>query len=246
MEISLAAEKVGHIGFLPVTNSMIASWGVTGFLIFISFFLKRSLKEIPGKLQNFVETVFEAITNFIENVTGDKDQARYFFPFIATFFVFIILNNWFGLMPGFGSIGFHEIHEGKELFIPFLRAGTADLNMTFALATISIVLTQIVGFMALGFSYTKKYFNLKDPISFFVGILETVSEFAKILSFAFRLFGNVFAGEVLLVVIMTLLPVAAPLPFMFLEVFVGFIQALVFAMITLVNLKIAAMAHEEH
>lgn len=246
MEISLAAEKIGEIGGFPVTNSMIAAWFIAFFLIVVGFFVGRNVKEIPGKVQNFFEMIFEAVLGVVESITGDRKQAFFFFPFITTFFIFIILNNWLGLLPGFGSIGFYEEHHGKEVLVPFLRGGNADLNMTFALAIISVVLTQVVGILATGYRYGAKYLSFKDPISFFVGILETVSEVAKILSFAFRLFGNIFAGEVLLLVVMSLVPLFIPLPFLFLEIFVGFVQALVFAMLTLVNMKIATMVHEAH
>ncbi|MCK4525128.1 MAG: F0F1 ATP synthase subunit A, partial [Candidatus Andersenbacteria bacterium] len=120
----------------------------------------------------------------------------------------------------------------------------SDLNTTLALAIVSVLATQIFGIIALGvFKYGKKFINFSSPITFFVGILELVSEVAKMVSFSFRLFGNVFAGEVLLVVIMTLAPFIAPLPFFGLELFVGFVQALVFAMLTLVFLKMAVTAH---
>ena len=129
---------------------------------------------------------------------------------------------------------------------PIFRPGSADLNTTLALAIVSVIVTQIFGLMALKFSYLKKFFNFSSPIDFFVGILEIISEFAKIISFAFRLFGNIFAGEVLLVVIAFLIPVVLPMPFYGLELFVGFIQALVFAMLSLVFFNMATQSHEEH
>lgn len=138
-----------------------------------------------------------------------------------------------------------EHKSGK--FTPLFRSGSADLNMTIALALISVIVTQIVGFKALGIGYLKKFFNFKNPIAFFVGILELISEFAKIISFSFRLFGNMFAGEVLLAVMLMLVPYFAPIPFYGLEVFVAVVQAFVFAMLTLVFIKLAMMPHrEEH
>ncbi|MCC6711603.1 MAG: F0F1 ATP synthase subunit A [Candidatus Pacebacteria bacterium] len=136
--------------------------------------------------------------------------------------------------------------EEKSVFVPYLRAGTADLNTTLALGLFSQVMAQIVGVKYLGFSYFKKFFNFKDPIMMFVGILELVSEFSKVLSYAFRLFGNIFAGEVLLVVMSALIPVVVPMPFYGLEIFVGFIQALVFSLLSLVFFNIATLSHDEH
>jgi F-type H+-transporting ATPase subunit a len=138
-----------------------------------------------------------------------------------------------------------ETEEGPEL-VPLFRAATADLNTTLALAIFSIVLTQIFGFQHLKLGYLKKFFNFSNPLMTFVGILELVSEFAKIVSFAFRLFGNVFAGEVLLAVMAFLVPVVVPMPFYGLELFVGFIQALVFAMLSLVFFNMATQSHDEH
>ncbi len=135
--------------------------------------------------------------------------------------------------------------ETTGLFVPYLRAGTADLNTTIALALISVALTQIYGFKHLGLGYMKKYINLKNPLLTFVGLLEIILEFAKIMSFAFRLFGNIFAGEVLLAVMMFLVPIIVPMPFYGLELFVGFIQALVFSMLTLVFFNLATLGHEE-
>lgn len=138
--------------------------------------------------------------------------------------------------------------EHKERkFTPLFRPGSADLNTTTALALISVFITQIVGFKTLGIGYLKKFFNFKNPIAFFVGILELISEFAKIISFSFRLFGNIFAGEVLLAVMLMLAPYFVPIPFYGLEIFVAVIQAFVFAMLTLVFIKLATISHtEEH
>jgi F-type H+-transporting ATPase subunit a len=137
-------------------------------------------------------------------------------------------------------------HAEDGVFVPYLRAGTADLNTTIALALITVLATQFMGVKYLGLSYFKKFFNFSDPIMFFVGILELISEFGKILSFAFRLFGNVFAGEVLLVVISALTYVVVPMPFYGLEIFVGFIQGLVFALLSIVFYNMATIGHDDH
>ena len=139
-----------------------------------------------------------------------------------------------------------EAPEKKTTFVPIFRPGTADLNTTLALALFSVFTTQLFGVQALGMPYFKKFINFSSPIMFFVGILEFISEFAKIISFAFRLFGNIFAGEVLLVVIAFLVPVVIPMPFYGLEIFVGFIQALVFSLLSLVFYNMATESHDEH
>ncbi|MDZ7586932.1 MAG: FoF1 ATP synthase subunit a, partial [Patescibacteria group bacterium] len=165
------------------------------------------------------------------------------FPLIASIFLFVMLASWAGLLPGSETIGFMKNIDGLKEFVPFFRGGTADLNITLGLAIFAVFSIQYYGYKTLGLKYFKKFFDLSNPINFFVGFLELISEFAKIISFAFRLFGNIFAGEVLIAVIAFLLPIIAPLPFIGLEIFVGFIQALVFATLTLVFITIATNNH---
>ena len=245
MHVSISPEIITTVFGIPITNTLITSIIATVILLAIAYFATKNMKEIPSGLQNLFETIIEALFNMIDSVTGDRKQTYQFFPLVTTVFIFIILSNWLGLVPGIGSIGFFETaHDGHSSFVPLLRSANSDLNTTLALAIVSVVATQIFGIMALGIiKYGKKFINFSSPITFFVGILELVSEVAKMISFSFRLFGNVFAGEVLLVVIMTLVPFIAPLPFFALELFVGFVQALVFAMLTTVFLKMAVTAH---
>jgi F-type H+-transporting ATPase subunit a len=241
LHISLAAEKVGHIGSFPVTNSLLTTWIVMALLGIFAVLSTRKLSLIPGSLQLVAETIVGGLYDFFSTVVGTR--IKQFFPLIATFFLFIILSNWFGLLPGVGTVGFFH---GEE-FTPLLRAGTADLNLTVALALISIVSIQYYGFKTLGGHYTSRFLNFKDPIYFFLGLLEILSQLSSILSFAFRLFGNIFAGEVLLAVMAFLMPFVVPLPFLAMELFVGFIQALVFSMLTAVFLVIAVThGAEEH
>lgn len=244
MNISLAAEPIFNLGSFRVTNAVFTSWLVSLLLIALAFVSTRSLALIPGKLQNVVEVFVGAFHDLVESVA--KEKTLMFFPLIATFFFFILFSNWLGLLPGFGSIGIYENIGGHKTLVPFFRAATSDLNTTMALALIAVVSIQFFGIKEIGLkAHLGKFFinPLKKPIEAFVGILEFVLEFAKILSFAFRLFGNIFAGEVLLTVITFLIPVIAPLPFLGLEVFVGFIQALVFALLTLVFVQIATTSH---
>lgn len=249
VEISLAAEPVFHIGTWGVSNSLVATWAVM-FCLFIgvAIFRLKGVRAVPKGMQNIGETIVEFLYENILNITNSKKKTLAFFPLVATFFLFIISLNWFGLVPGVGSIGFHEIHEGREIFVPLLRAGTADLNMTLALAITSVVATHVFGarFLGVGKQLGKFLVNpfKKNPILTGVGILELFGEISKMISFSFRLFGNIFAGEVLLIVVTGLVGFLAPVPFYFLEIFVGFVQALVFAMLTLVFLTLSTA--EEH
>ena len=242
MNISLAAEVVGHIGSFPITNTLVVSWIVMGLILVAGLVVRYKMSLVPTGAQGIVETVFETGKELAEPLLG-KEMAEKSFPLLITFFLFITLSNWFGIFPGFGTIGVYEMHHGERVLVPFLRSVHADLNMTFALAIISVVMTQVFGFVANGTGYLKRYFNFSNPVLFFVGLLEIVSEFAKIISFAFRLFGNIFAGEVLLTIVGFIAPFLAPLPFYGLELFVGLIQAVVFTMLTLVFFSMATSHH---
>lgn len=252
--ISLAAEVIGHIGGLPITNALLTSWIVTAGLILFSLIASRRLTLIPAYGQSIVELVIGGLYDFFGSVTGKQKQQ--FFPLIASLFIFIIIANWVGLLPGVGTIGFTKVSESADRlslteaphteFVPLLRGATADLNMTLALAIVAVVAIQYFGFRTVGVRYSRRFLNFSNPINFSIGILELVSEFSKIISFTFRLFGNIFAGEVLLTVMAFLMPVLVPLPFLMLELFVGFIQALVFSMLTAVFLNVAVSHGEEH
>lgn len=242
--ISIAAEEIFKIAGMPITNSLLTTW--IGIL-FLSLLIIIGLRKIQLKsqgLQLILENIYVFFLNLCESVLGDKKQAAKALPFIATIFIFVFVNNIASILPAVGSIGFFEHSLEGEKFTPLFRPGTADLNTTLALALISIIVIQIVGLKTGGVHYLKKFFNFSHPIKFFVGILELISEFAKIISFSFRLFGNIFAGEVLLTVMLMLMPYLAPLPFYGLETFVALIQAFIFAMLTLVFIKIAMTSHE--
>src|SRR3989344_2739980 len=244
LHISVAPEVIGHIGALNITNSLVTSLIVMFFLVILALKIKEnksSKKNTPFLLAEFI---IEKFYMFFKNIAGEKIEI--IFPLLMTFFLFIILGNWIGLLPGIGSIGFYE-HSGEGLkLVPYFRGPNADLNTTFALALISVSVTQFLSIKTLGVkAYVSRFINIKNPIKFFVGILELISEFAKILSFSFRLFGNIFAGEVLLSVMIFLIPILVPVPFLILEVFVGFIQALVFTMLTTIFVVIATEESHE-
>jgi len=294
LHIAIQPETLFHIGGFEVTNTLFTSYLISALLILFLAYARSKIKytDRPTGLQNVLEMIVQNLTSFVEGIAGKGKQAATFLPVIAGFFLFIVLNNWAELVPGFHTIvytgkpGIHltqvpalpemnkvfaatetptgidanltEVSETGDIVelegeygeveeehkgVALLRGAHADLNMTLALALISVGLTQYYGLKFVGPGYLKKFFNFSSPIFFFVGLLELISEFSKIMSFGFRLFGNIFAGEVLIAVISFLVPVILPIPFYGLEIFVGFIQALVFSMLSLVYFSMAADKH---
>lgn len=243
-EIFLSAEPLFFIGTYPFTNTLLVSVLAVGLITIGGYLLQRKYAQVPGTAQGIVEIVYERLVELMDSVLNNQKKSEQYLPFVATIFIFILVSNWLGILPGVGSLGIEEGHH----FTPLLRSPASDLNFTLALAVITVVAVNIFGITAIGaWRHASKFFNFTSPINFFVGILEFISEIARMISFAFRLFGNVFAGEVLLVVIAFLVPFIAPVPFFFLEIFVGFIQAFVFAMLALVFIAIATVEHgEEH
>jgi F-type H+-transporting ATPase subunit a len=231
-EISVATKQLFQVSGLAVTNTAFWTLIITmGVLFFLARVFSKA-KIIPGKIQNFAEFVLESFLNFCDSITGARQKSLEIFPMAATFFVLIWCCNLMELIPGVGVF-------------PILRSPSSDLNFTLALALISICYINYAAFRKLGlFSYLGRFFNFKGPIEFFVGILEVVSEFSKVISLSMRLFGNLFAGEVLLIVTSSLFAYLMPLPFLALEVLVGLIQALVFATLTVVFYSIATLEHE--
>jgi F-type H+-transporting ATPase subunit a len=238
IHVVLKAEELGNVLGFPITNSLVMTWLVMAILVVCSVLLRRKLARIPGLVQTAVEWLFEGAMNYIAETLESEKLAKKFFPLLATIFLFVLFANELEFFPGVGSIGFLHGHE----LIPFLHAPAADLNFTLALAFIAFFTIEITGIAALGvFKYTSKYVNLSSPIGFAVGIIEFISNLGRLISFSFRLFGNIFAGEVLILVIGTFVPYFLPVPFMGFEMFIGFIQALVFAMLTLFFIKLAIM-----
>lgn len=240
-EISLKAQQLFTLGNYSVTNGLLLTFVVSIILIFFAFIINRRVNIVPGKLQSAAEMGVESLLNLMESTLGSAQKAQKYFPLVATIFIFILTSNLLGIFPGVGSLTMER--GGAE--VPLFRSPAADLNFTLAFAVISVILTNIIGMASVGvFKHLGKFFNFSSPINFFIGILELISEAAKIISLSFRLFGNVFAGEVLLTIIFFLAPYFIPLPFMFLEIFVGMIQAFIFAMITLVSIALHTAEHE--
>ena len=238
--IVLPPEKIFTIGPLPVTNTLVTSWLVMAVIITISFLATKNIKRIPSGIQNFVELIVEGMYSLTKDLAHEK--TKYFFPIVMTFFLFILTANLFGLLPGVMTLT-TTINEHK---IPILRPMNTDLNMTLALSMISLALTHYyaVKFLGIG-GYLKKWFSF-NLILLFVGLLELVSEFTKMISLSFRLFGNIFAGEIVLTTVSGLFAFFAPLPFYLLEVLVGVVQAAVFMMLTLVFMTVLSEKHEAH
>lgn len=259
-----------HATGFRISNSMIVTWIVMLLLIAVTHVATRRMEMVPQGVQNLVEALIEALDGLVTDIAGNR--GRRFFPVVTSIFLFVLLSNWLGLLPGVGSIGMREMHvvngHEKEVIVPIFRSPSADLNTTMALAVVSVVLTQVFSIAALGLAgYVTKFINVGKLgtfflallglrprkglggllfwgfIDFFVGIIELFSEMMKLITFSFRLFGNIFAGEVILIVMAYLFAHIAPLPFYALELFVGFIQAFVFAMLTLVFMTMATTPH---
>ncbi len=240
IHISLHPETLFTLGGFAVTNSIIVSFAILGFFAVSGVLLRRRFALIPGVAQNIAESGIEALIDLMDQVLGDRKKSEKYFPLVATIFLFVLVSNWLGLLPGIGSIVFRVGDETA----PLLRSPSTDLNFTLALAIISVLAVNIIGIGAIGIiKHAGKFFNFESPVAFFVGILELLSEFVRIISFSFRLFGNIFAGEVLLVVTQFLIPYFLPVPFVMMEVFVGLIQAFIFAMLTLVFISVATEEH---
>lgn len=242
--IEIAAEILFSVFGFPVTNTLLMTWIVLVLLVYAAVRISRTINLVPKTLQNIGEILLEKFLGLMESMMGSREIAEKYVPIVATIFLFILISNWFGILPGVGSIGFFEQHGEEQIFVPFFRSAASDLNVTLALGTLAVFIINITGMTVHGIGgHLSKFFSFRNPIQFFVGILEFVSEFAKIVSFSFRLFGNIFAGEVLLIIVSFLAPFGGPLPFLALELFVGFVQALVFAMLTMVFISIAIARH---
>ncbi len=262
-EISLFAEPVAHIGKYVITNSMLSSWLAVIIIVALSLVLRSKINEIPRGIQNLFEMIVESSLSLIDQVTGSRKLSEKVFPIALPLFLFILLNNWIGLLP-LGWMG--QVEHVKEgfAFIPYLRGGSADVNTTIALAVMSVVAANLFGVLSIGiWKVFNKYVNIKvlstipskikkdltviivAPITFFVGLIEIIGEIAKMVSLAFRLFGNIFAGEVLLASMAALIPYLVPVPFVFLELLMTSIQALIFAMLVVVYFTISSSEHGE-
>jgi F-type H+-transporting ATPase subunit a len=262
------ATEVCHIGPVPVTSSMLVSWIVALGIIVFARLSTRKMEQVPGGAQNFWEWLVESLYDFLESILG-ADLVKRTFWFFATIFIFILFTNWFGLIPGVGTIGWGaQTPHGVEVTQPLLRGGNADLNMTFAMSSVFMALWLFWGVQSNGVGgFLLHIFGPKGESSGFikymmiviffgVGCLELLSIAFRPVSLSFRLYGNIFAGENLLEAFSNIvqnppwLKAAAsallPLPFYFMELLVGFVQALVFMLLTSVFTALICQHDEEH
>jgi len=232
IHIALTGEPVFSFLGLNFTNTFVISIFLA--LVIISFFLFafRKREIIPGKLQNFFEFILDTVFGIFDGMTGNSKKTEEIFPLACTLFIFILLNNLLEVVPGLG-------------IFPFLRSPSSDIHFTLALAIFSMVFIHFTAIKKLGgIEYLKKYIKLESPILFFVGALEALGEITRTMSLGIRLFGNLFAGEILLTMVSFMIPYLVPLPFLGLEIFVGFIQALVFS--SLITVFYVTTTAEEH
>lgn len=244
---SLQPELIQSFGGFPITNTILATLLVDAVILFLIVKVNRNISLVPQGVQSIFEPVIEYLYTMAEDVAGSKVATL--FPWFASFFLVILFSNLVGLLPGVGSIGiFNTFSEhGKTIkeFVPLLRPSTSDFNMTFALGVVSVVATHIIAIKYNGiFGYLKKYFSL-NPIILFIGVLELILELVKVFSLSFRLFGNIYAGEVVLATVSGLFAFLAPIPFLMLESIVALVQALVFSMLTIVFMSILATTKSE-
>jgi F-type H+-transporting ATPase subunit a len=261
----LQGESCSPGTFLPITNALVMTLLVDLVLAVVIFFGARNMQLVPRGFQNIVEVVVEGFYNFARGI--DRQHIAKFFPLPATIFIFFLVANVLALVPGIGSVGICEPAAGEaaqtatksvfsglpgycgsgNVIVPWLRAPAADLNVTFAFSLVAVFSVELFGVQALGLSYFSRFFNLKEgALGLFVSVIELISEISRIVSFAFRIFGNIFGGEVILIVMSFLLGYVLPLPFYGFELFVAFIQSVIFAVLTLVFMSNAVVAHGGH
>jgi len=239
MTNSLAPESLFSIGHVTLTNTMTNTLLVDVLVVLLCYFVSRNITLIPGIFQNMMEICIQAFYDLTETVS--QVHPRQIFPFMMSFFIFILIANASELIPVLGAFGFTQ---GKE-FTPLFRSTSTDLNTTLALAFVSLAATHIMSIKYLGLkSYLGRFFSL-NPLNLYTGLLELISEFTKIISFSFRLYGNIFVGGVLLSSVTGVLAFVLPVPVLLYELFVGTIQAVVFAMLTMAFMAIMTTPHHE-
>lgn len=240
LTISFQPEYVLSIGDFRVSNSLLTTVLVTLVLTLVAiyFYVFRTRENLIIKS---IKAIIYELLKLIDQVTGDRKLSTQVLPLIATFFIFIFTANLFALVPGF--LGSFFVKSGSSVK-PLLRSPNSDLNTTLALALIAVLAIQAFSLKILGLKgFVARFINFRSFAGLVTGFFEMISEGIKVLSFSFRLFGNIFAGEVLLIIIAFLVPYIIPLPFMFLEIFVGIIQAFIFAMLTLTFIKTSTIKH---
>ncbi len=251
ISIHLSPPILGYIFGIPLTSTMVTAWLTMGLLIVFAIVMRHKYTLIPSRIQLITEVVVGGVYDYIAEVLESKVLAKRFFPLLMTIFIFILAMNWIGLLPGVDAVGLYtqDTHntEAAPSLIPFLHPVHTDLNMTIALAIIAFFAIELSGVLIIGlFKYAGKFINFSSPLNFLIGIIELFSELARLISFSFRLFGNIFAGKTLLLIAMFFVPFILPVPILAFELFVGFIQAFIFAVLTLFFIKLAIAEPHAH
>lgn len=235
---ALSPETILHVGPVPISNTVLDTLLVDILIISLALFIYKKHSLIPGFFQSVIEIIIETFYNMIESVAGERTKR--IFPYAMSFFFVIVLANWTGLTPILTGMG---IYHGEEL-APLIRSASTDLNFTLALAVISLTVTHGMSINVLGIKeYLGRFFSL-NPLALAIGILELILEFAKIVSFSFRLFGNIFVGKVMLLSATSAFAFLLPLPVLLYEMFVGFVQAAIFALLTMAFMAIMTTSHK--
>ncbi len=243
-EVHIAPQRVFEVGGFTVTNTLMSAWLTTGVVVLLFGAGTRKMSVVPGRLQGLLEALVAALYGFVRSVAGER-YARPFFPVLATIFVFVAFNAWMALLPIYPSVGFTA--EGSDHITTHLfRSAGTDVNMPLALAIVSFVFFEAWGFRAHRLGYLREFFRFGNPVQMFIGLLELVSHFIRLISFTFRLFGNMLAGEIVLFMMTFLTIVVTPVIFYGLEILVGGVQAMVFMGLTLVFTSMAVASHGEH
>ncbi len=246
-EVHLAPQKVFSVGGFAVTNTLLSAWLTTLVIILLFGLGTRRMSVVPGRMQGFLEFFIEALYGFVRGIAGER-YAKPFFPILATIFIFVAFNAWMALLPIYPNVGFMGETEAGRRYVAthlFRSAGT-DINMPLALAIISFVFFEVWGFRAHRAGYLREFFRFGNPIQTFIGLLELISHFIRVISFTFRLFGNMLAGEIVLFMMTFLTIFITPIIFYGLEILVGGVQALVFMGLTLVFAVMAVASHGGH
>ncbi len=234
---SLGAETIFRLGTFHAPNTLLATLLVDAVILLLVLAVRRRIALVPGRFLQVVEGIVDYFRVTVEQVAGAR--AATIFPWVTIFFIYIVINNLMGLVPGFGSVGFFRAGEnGGQHLVPILRGATADLNTTLALAIVSVLATHVLAIRTTGVvTYLKRFFAL-NPIFLFVGLLEIVQELTKFISFSFRLFGNISGGEIVLSTIARMFAFVLPIPILALEILVSVVQAAVFALLTMAFMAI--------
>lgn len=242
LDISLSPEVLFYVGSFPVSNSFFWMSLVFVFLIFGAVFFGKNLKMMPGKFQNIIEMLISGAFDFMVSIVGDEKKTKRVFPLIFTMFFFVFFCNLLTYIPGQSAVTIQTAGGA----VPLFRAIIADYSLVFMMTISVVILMQIIAIAVSGpLAYIGKFINFRSPLKFFLGIMDLIGELAKVVSLSFRLFGNIFAGEVLGAVMLFLFPFILPLPFMFLGLLTAVVQPFVFSVLTLVFISMAAETEVE-